>query len=78
MTVYSLTTEDMTRDANLVKELLLTKLEKEGLLKKPAAEIAQEYVVTFSKPGWFGSLFDKITGKKEDEGRLIVDVFKRI
>lgn len=76
MHVYSLDIEDMTQNANIVKEAMLAVLEKEGLLKKPAAEIAAEYAVIISKPGWLGQLFKGI--KADDKNSLRYDVVKSV
>ena len=59
MYVYSISAEDMTKNANVVKETVLAGLEREGLLKKAAKEIAEEYAIVIHKRGWMGSLWDK-------------------
>jgi len=67
MDMYSFTPEDLTTTANSVKEVLLDKLERDGLLKQPADDIAKNYVVVMHKPSWFGKLFASMcnTGKNE-------------
>jgi hypothetical protein len=78
MQIYSLDIEDMTQNANIVKEAMLAVLEKEGLLKKPAHEIAAEYAVIISKPGWLGQLFKGIKVNTEDSNKLRYDVVKSV
>lgn len=38
MNVYTMTTEDMTRNANQIKEIVICSLEREGLLNRPSKE----------------------------------------
>jgi hypothetical protein len=50
---------EMLKNANAVKEVVLWALEREGLLTKPAAEIGERYAIVLHKKGWFGVLWDK-------------------
>lgn len=77
MTIYSLDVTDMTNNANLVKDVLLAVLEADGLLTKPSAEIASNYAVVVSKPGWLGKFFHKLQGNDSDKN-LRFDVLKRV
>jgi hypothetical protein len=75
--MYSYTTggvEDLTVKCNLVKEVLLEALERDGLLKKLATEIARDYAVILAEPGWLGRLFRKIAGEKE--GSISIRIMK--
>jgi hypothetical protein len=67
---------ELTKNCNVVKEALLEALERDGLLKKPAAEIAQDYAVILAEPGWLGRLFRKVTGEKD--GDLAVRILKSV
>lgn len=67
---------DLTKNCNLVKEILLSALERDGLLKKPAAEICQDYAVVLAEPGWLGRLFRKVTGEKD--GDLQIRILKSV
>ena len=73
--IYSMDIEDMNKNANIVKEALLAALEQDGLLKKPAVEVAEEYAVVISKAGWFGKLWKKLN---VDEKNLRYDVVKSV
>lgn len=76
MMVYSMTHEDLNKNANAVKEAILGALERDGLLNKPADDICASYIVTLSEPGWFGRLFKRIRGQEAPKGTLAIDVFK--
>lgn len=51
--MYTFTDQDvqLTQNANAIKESLLIALERDGLLKKPATEIAASYVVVIHRQG---------------------------
>lgn len=72
MELYSLDVADLTNNANRIKETILGGLEREGLLKKPADEIAAAYTIVIMKPGFFGSLFSKLKGQDEKETLRII------
>jgi hypothetical protein len=78
MTLYSMSIDDMTENANTVKECLLFTLEREGLLKKPATEIAEEYAIVCSKPGWFGTLWKKLKPNEDTKKNVRYDVVKSV
>ena len=59
---YQLDDGKMQEMANWTKRLILIRLEKDGLLTKPAVEISREYQLVIVKKGWFGQLVDKIFG----------------
>jgi hypothetical protein len=63
--------EELMKISNAVKEEVLRALEKDGHLKKPAAEIAEEYVIVVSERTWLGKLFQKAKEKDEDKGLRI-------
>lgn len=78
MTIYSMDFEDMNKNANIVKEAVLSALEKDGLLKKPAGEIAAEYAIVVSKAGWFGTLWKRLKAEGNDSKDLRYDVVKSV
>lgn len=66
MDIYGQSLEDLNKHANLVKEVILESLEKEGFLKAPATEIGSRYAVILHKKGWLGQFWDKwFSGIKE-------------
>lgn len=73
--IYSMDIEDLTKNANIVKEAVLSALEKDGLLKKPAEDIASEYAIVISKAGWLGTLWKKLS---KDDKNLRYDVVKSV
>lgn len=75
---YSMDIADMNKNANVVKEAVLFSLEKEGLLKKPAVEIAAEYAIVVSKVGWFGKLWKKLNQDDDDSKNLRYDVVRSV
>ena len=68
--------EQLLRNINVVKEIFLEALEAEGLLTKPADEIAKQYMIVFARRGWYGSLIDKLFFWKGDA--FLAWVVKRI
>lgn len=76
METYTLTTEDMTKNANSLKETLLLALERDGLLKKKAEEIAASYVVVVRKRGWFGKFFKRLAGEEPKDDSMVMDILK--
>lgn len=72
MVVYTLDAEDMTRNANVIKETVLSGLEAQGFLKPgQALEISEKYAVILHKKGWLGSFWDKwFEGIKEGSFRI--------
>lgn len=77
MQTYEVTTEDLTKTANSVKECLLHALERDGLLTKKAEEICQTYAVVVSKPGWFGRWFRAVRNE-EKPGFVSIDIMKLV
>jgi hypothetical protein len=76
MEIYSQGLEDMMRQANVVKDTVLEALEKEGLLKKPAKEIGEQYAVVIHKRGWLGHFMAKWFGDGEAAKSLRVNMVK--
>jgi len=77
MEMYSMDLMSLTKNANEIKDTVLAALEREGLLKVPAAEIADKYVVVLHKEGWLGRSFKRIVGKYEPNA-LAIDVLKQV
>ncbi len=65
MNIYSMTLEDLMRNANIAKDELLGALERDGLLKSTAEEVGEKYAVILYKPGWLGRLFNRLKGEKD-------------
>lgn len=79
MKVYSLTVEEVTRDMNQAKEIFLVALEREGIIEKGmTVTIAGNYSIVISEKGFFGSVWDRVCGRKKDENGLQIDVVKRV
>lgn len=76
VTIYSMTSDDLTANANIVKEQVLAALSRDGLLKAPPEELAEKYTVVVVKPGILGKLFRKIQGV--DPNRLEIQVLKAV
>lgn len=57
-----MTNTDFQANANMIKELLLDSLEKEGLLNQPASKIKETYAIVVVKKGWLVRTFDKLFG----------------
>lgn len=71
MRILQMDAEELMKISNVVKEEVLRALEKDGHLKKSAAEIADEYVVVVAERSWLGKLFQKVKEKEEDKGLRI-------
>lgn len=76
MNLYSFDDMELTAQANGIKEQLLDALEREGLLTKPASEIAAQYAVVLHKPGWLGRVLSAVLFKDPKASDMRVDVFK--
>lgn len=74
MIIYSFDVGDITKNSNTVKEVLLAALERDGLLTKPAVDVAANYAVVIYEQSWMGKLFSKVTGG--DEKSLKIQVMK--
>jgi len=68
MLIYTQDVEDINRHGNIVKEVVLEGLEREGFLKAPAAEIGARYAIIIHKKGWLGELWDKWFAGIKDGG----------
>ena len=69
--VYSDNVENMTFNANAVKELLFITLEEKGLLKDTAENLSSRFTVIFVNPGVLGRIWSKLRGHQEG---LIVQI----
>jgi len=72
MIVYTTDPDEIQKNANTVKEVVLAALEREGFLKLGMAlEIGEKYAVVLHKKGWFGEWFNKhFLGIKEGSFRI--------
>ncbi len=58
-TYYQLDEFDLTNHANMVKELLFTVLQKDGVIDDWEKE-SEKYAVILVKKGWFGQVLDRV------------------
>lgn len=58
--------------ANRVKQTILVRLTKDGLLNGDFEKINREYQLVVAKPGWFSKVIDKVFNLKKDVATLIV------
>lgn len=71
MNIYGQDLEALNKHANIIKEVVLEGLEREGLLKAPAAEVGARYAVILHKKGWLGQFWDKwFTGINEGSFKI--------
>ena len=69
--MYTLTLEDMTRNANSVKEELLNALHrKEFITKEQLDDLSANYCMIMHRKGTFGKLWDKVRGITGDDLRV--------
>jgi hypothetical protein len=66
LTTWTFSPEELTSNANLVKEVIVSALESEGLLLRPASEICERYAVLHVKRGLLGRIYDILRKEKED------------
>lgn len=69
---------DIQTNANVVKEMVLTQLAKDGHINNPI-ELSEEYAVVVVKKGWLGRMIDKYffrDGEKDVVKLAIVKVCK--
>jgi len=76
--IYSFDAMGLTENANNIKEAVLMAMERNGLLTKPAAEIARDYAVVLHKRGWLGRLFRRICGGEASEDTLAIEIVKKV
>lgn len=74
MQLYSFSSEDLTGNANAIKDTLLEQLERDDLLKSSAEHIAKHYVVVLHKPSAFGKWFASAWSKQAKEEMRITIV----
>jgi len=72
MYVYTTDAQEINKNANTIKEVVLNGLQREGVItKEKADEIASKYAIVMHKKGWLGQLWDKwFEGIKEDSFRI--------
>lgn len=79
-TTYSMTENNITEIINRARELFVESMVGEGYLtQEQGRELVSNYVIVVRRKGWWGKLFDKIKGIKEDVGMYmeVVKVTKR-
>lgn len=72
MNIYNLTELDIQAEANKVKDILISYLQIEGLLKDTAENICSQYIVVVQKKNLFGQIFDKFFNVKDNDLRFTV------
>jgi hypothetical protein len=75
MKIYSIDIDNLTEIANQVKEVLLDKLEREGVAIN-SKELSETYAVVITRPGMLGKIIQKHIGKGDTE--LFISVVKFI
>lgn len=63
--IYTQTDADLQNNANLVKDLLLARLEQDGVVGN-AAKLSETYCVLLVRKGLFGRILDKFFGAGDD------------
>jgi len=76
MFLSQMTDEQLTMNANQIKDVVLEALDQEGLLKKSAEEIGSEYAVVIHRKGFFGRFIDKMLHVQGE--RLHITVVKMV
>jgi len=77
-TEYIYNAEDLTRFANLVKEIILSNLIDEKFITNlQGTNLAENMTIVVSRPGVLGRLFDKVVGKSNDKEKISI-LFKHI
>lgn len=74
MLISSMTDEQLTGNANQIKEVIVDFLGREGLLTKTPQEINETYAVVLHRRGFFGKVIDKMMGLEGD--RLVITLVK--
>lgn len=76
--ICSSDSEEMVTQANIIKDVVLEALEREGLLTKPAKEIGEMYAVVFHKRGWFGACWAKCFGDEKRDNYFRINLLKSV
>lgn len=61
---YSFTPTELQNAANVVKESVLTALERDGVIADSTA-LCERYAVVLVSRGWFGRVLDKVFGVEQ-------------
>lgn len=80
MMIYNLTLEELIRNANIIKEVLIEALAKEGLLKDPKLDpeiLCNRYAVILKPKGLLGDIWDKIQGNVKDD-QIKIEIVKSL
>jgi hypothetical protein len=68
MKMYSMNVTELQKNANAIKEHLLSWLEGEGIISSGKAnELAEQYSVIVYEKGMLGKAVDKVLGVTEDD-----------
>ena len=73
MNIYS--ESQLLEFINQGKELLLTSLEKDGVIEN-ADKLKSDYVIVLTRQGWFGKVWDKFMNV--EDGNIYITVLKTI
>lgn len=74
MKVYTLTDADVQSGYNHSKTLVLSYLERNGLLKEglKAEDLDKEIIVVMAQKGWFGRFFDTFWKTSDERSSVFV------
>lgn len=76
LAAYTLSLEELTGNANSIKEVLLNALDREGLLKEPAETLNSKFAVVIHQKGFFGRVIDKLRGVSDDSENLQISIVR--
>lgn len=76
LAAYTLSLEELTGNANSIKEVLLNVLDREGLLKEPAETLNSKFAVVIHQKGFFGRVIDKLRGVSDDSENLQISIVR--
>lgn len=72
--VYSMSRESLTVELNKGKELFITSMLNEGIINNEQYEQIKNYSIVLGKKGFFGSLWDKLFKKNDEDYYFIVKI----
>lgn len=69
--VWTMQVQDLMRDYNQVKGILLDELERQNLLRAPAKKLKEEWAFIVHKPSWLGKTIGKLMGGDQEGSHRI-------
>ena len=78
MKAYTMSARALTENGNLLKEIFLEKMLKEGQITSEQKDKMNEYCVVIAEKTFFGKLWDRVYRKGDTADSMIITVVRVI